>query len=250
MGIATAPKPDKETPDKDAELAALLSELRLLKDPSEVVELRSVIASTKRGFEDVIRGLKTFPSERHVEGTFFMRARTEGNDVGYGTIAASGHHACTLHWTNNDGKLKRSDLLLLDAGVEGNSLYTADVTRTLPISGKFSKAQREVYELVWQAQKAAFTGVAPGNDFMEPNRRAMHVLALGLIELGILKCSLEEALDEQVQRYKRYTLHNVSHMLGLDVHDCAAGAPGGVQARPPQARHGADRRAWAVFPAR
>ncbi|MBL8953904.1 MAG: aminopeptidase P family protein [Myxococcaceae bacterium] len=206
---------------RDGELAMALSELRLYKDALEVQELKKAIASTQRGFEDVIRGLKRFGSEREVEGTFFMRARTEGHDVGYGTIAASGQHACTLHWTHNDGKLKRSDLLLLDAGVEGNSLYTADITRTLPISGRFSKVQREVYEAVYEAQAAAFTGVAPGNDFMEPNRRAMASLTAWLVSRGILRCSVEEALDDKNQLYKRYTLHNVSHMLGLDVHDCA-----------------------------
>jgi Xaa-Pro aminopeptidase len=219
-----SPELDAKVPaskDRDAEFAAILSELRLLKDSAEVAELRAVIGSTKRAFEDVIKGLAKFRSEREVEGTFFFRARTEGNDVGYGTIAASGHHACTLHWTNNDGKLKRGDLLLLDAGVEGNSLYTADITRTLPLNGKFTKEQREIYELVWNAQREAFTGVVPGNDFMEPNKRAMKVLAQGLVDLGILKCSVEEALDERKQFYKRYTLHNVSHMLGLDVHDCA-----------------------------
>ncbi len=209
------------TSERDGELAMALAELRLYKDALEVRELKAVIASTQRGFEDVIRGLKKFSSEREVEGTFFFRARTEGNDVGYGTIAAAGPHACTLHWTHNDGKLKRSDLLLLDAGVEGHSLYTADITRTLPISGKFSKVQRDVYEAVHAAQAAAFTGVAPGNDFMEPNRRAMRSLAQWLIDRAILKCSLDEALDERNQLYKRYTLHNVSHMLGLDVHDCA-----------------------------
>lgn len=207
--------------ERDGELAMALAELRLYKDALEVQELKKVIASTQRGFEDVIRGLSKFTSEREVEGTFFFRARVEGNDVGYGTIAASGQHACTLHWTHNDGKLGRGDLLLLDAGVEGHSLYTADITRTLPISGKFSKVQREVYEAVHAAQAAAFTGVAPGNDFMEPNRRAMRVLAQWLIDRGILKCPLDEALDEKNQLHKRYTLHNVSHMLGLDVHDCA-----------------------------
>jgi Xaa-Pro aminopeptidase len=207
--------------DQDGALAAALSELRLLKDPAEVLELSAAIASTQRAFEDVIRGLKRFRSEREVEATFFYRARTEGNDVGYGTIAACGSHACTLHWTHNDGPVRRGELLLLDAGVEGRSLYTADITRTLPVSGRFSRAQRDIYELVWEAQAAAFTAVRPGNDFMEPNRRAMRVLAEGLYCLGILKVPPDEALDEQAMLYKRYTLHNVSHMLGLDVHDCA-----------------------------
>src|SRR5690242_12309168 len=136
-----------------------------------------------------------------------LRARVEGNDVGYGTIAASGEHACVLHWTRNNGKLARGDLLLLDAGVEAGTLYTADVTRTLPISGKFSKEQKAIYKLVLRAQAAAFKQVKPGNDFMEPNRAAMRVLAEGLEALGVLKCSAEDALKEEHQFYKRYSLH-------------------------------------------
>ncbi len=207
--------------ERDKQLATALAEMRLLKDKQEVRELEAAIDSTHRGFEDVIRRLKEARSEREVEGVFNLRARVEGNDVGYGTIAAAGHHACVLHWMRNDGDLKPGELLLLDAGVEGNSLYTADITRTLPISGRFSREQREIYELVLQAQEQAIDAVKPGNDFMEPNRVDMRVLAEGLHRLGILKTTPEEALKEEHQFYKRYSLHNVSHMLGLDVHDCA-----------------------------
>jgi Xaa-Pro aminopeptidase len=209
------------TEGKDKELAIALSELRLLKDKQEVREMQESIDATQRGFEDVIRALKSAQTERTVEGVFNLRAREEGNDVGYGTIAASGANACILHWTRNDGEIRRADLLLLDAGVEGNSLYTADITRTLPISGRFSKEQRQIYTLVHKAQAAAFDAVKPGNDFMEPNRRAMRVLAEGLEALGILPTTADEALKDENQFYKRYSLHNVSHMLGLDVHDCA-----------------------------
>jgi Xaa-Pro aminopeptidase len=207
--------------DRNKAFGAALSELRLLKDAQEVRELQAVVDSTQRGFEDVIRALKNAKSEREVEGIFNLRARVEGNDVGYNTIAASGPHACILHWDRNNGSLKKGALLQLDAGVEGNSLYTADITRTLPLSGKFTKEQRQIYELVWSAQQAAFKAVKPGNDFMEPNRVAMRVLAEGLERLGILPTTAEEALREENQFYKRYSLHNVSHMLGLDVHDCA-----------------------------
>jgi Xaa-Pro aminopeptidase len=207
--------------ESDKALATALSEMRLLKDALEVRELTTAIRSTGRGFEDVIRALPEAQSEREVEGRFYLRARVEGNDVGYGTIAASSHHACTLHWTRNDGAIKAGTLLLLDAGVEGHSLYTADITRTIPVSGRFSAAQREVYSLVYRAQAAAFARVKPGNDFLDPNRAAMQVLSEGLVAMGILRCTVEEALDEKNQFYKRYTLHNVSHMLGLDVHDCA-----------------------------
>ncbi len=206
--------------ERDQELATFLSEMRLLKDALEIRELQAAIDSTKRGFEDVIERLRIGKTEREVEGVFNLRARMEGNDVGYGTIAASGANACILHWTRNDAPLKDGDLLLLDAGVEADTLYTADITRTLPISGKFSKEQKEIYELVLEAQEAAIAAVKPGNDFMEPNRVAMQVLAQGLERLKILP-SAQEALQDQNQFYKRYSLHNVSHMLGLDVHDCA-----------------------------
>ncbi|NUO54208.1 MAG: aminopeptidase P family protein [Polyangiaceae bacterium] len=204
----------------DAELAACLGEIRLYKDDLEIAELEAVVASTKRGFEDVIKKLRTAKNEREVEGIFNLRARVEGNDVGYGTIAASGANACILHWTQNDARLKKGDLLLLDAGVEGRALYTADITRTIPISGRFSKEQREIYDLVAESQRAAFAATKPGNDFMEPNRVAQRVLAEGLVKLGILKDADHATLPEQ-QLQKRYTLLNVSHMLGIDVLDCA-----------------------------
>jgi Xaa-Pro aminopeptidase len=216
LGAGTA----KQT-QLDKELASFLSEMRLIKDADEVKALQSAVTATQRGFEDVIARLKTAKSERELEGVFWTRARMEGNDVGYTSIVAAGSHACTLHWKKNDGVLRQGDLLLLDAGIEGNTLYTADITRTLPISGKFTREQRAVYEIVLAAQRAALKIVKPGNDFMAPNKAAMTVLAQGLERLGILPVSAEEALRDENQFYRRYSLHNVSHMLGLDVHDCA-----------------------------
>src|SRR5258707_15881995 len=99
-----------------------------------------------------------------------------------------------LRWARTNGSLKRGSLLLLDAGVEGNSLYTADITRTLPIAGKFTKEQREIYSLVHRAQAAGFRAVKPGSDFMKPNRAAMGVLAEGLDLLGILPTTTDENL--------------------------------------------------------
>ena len=211
----------REQSQRDAQLASFLSELRLIKDAGEIRALASAMQATRRGFEDVIARLKTARSERELEGVFWTRARMEGNDVGYTSIVAAGSHACTLHWKHNDGVLRRGDLLLLDAGIEGNSLYTADITRTFPIDGRFTREQRAVYQIVLEAQRAALKLVRPGNDFMAPNRAAMAVIARGLEELGILPMSAEEALRDENQFYRRYSLHNVSHMLGLDVHDCA-----------------------------
>jgi Xaa-Pro aminopeptidase len=218
------PELESKLPDAAADdvvLAAALSEMRLIKDDYEIGELQKAIDSTKNGFDDVLASLAKAKTERYVEGVFNLRARVEGNDVGYNTIAASGRHACTLHWTANDGDLHAQDLLLLDAGVEAHTLYTADVTRTVPLSGTFSKEQREIYEIVLEAQNAGFAKCKPGEDFMAPNIAAMNVIAHGLDRLGILPMSAEEALREANQFYKRYSLHNVSHMLGIDVHDCA-----------------------------
>jgi Xaa-Pro aminopeptidase len=210
-----------ERSDGDAELAEHLSEMRLIKDDYELAELRKACAISKLAFEDAIRAMRTAKSEREIEAAFWGRARIEANDVGYLTIAAAGEHACTLHWTRNDGAVRPGELLLLDAGVECDSLYTADITRTLPVSGRFSAEQRTIYEIVWEAQRAGIEAAIAGNDFLDPHRAAVSVLAEGLIDLGILRVSLDEALDPQRLLHRRYSLHGVSHMLGLDVHDCA-----------------------------
>ena len=212
-----------ETRPDDAQLATRLGELRLVKDDFEVAQLQLAIAHTVKGFEDVVRALPTAEGrgERVIEGIFNLRARVEGNDVGYDTIAASGAHATVLHWTRNDGAVRSGDLLLLDAGVECHNLYTADVTRTMPVNGTFSPAQRRIYELVLAAQDAGIAAVKPGVPFSAPHEAAIAVLAAGLYELGILTEEPATALRKDRQLHRRYTLHGVSHMLGLDVHDCA-----------------------------
>jgi Xaa-Pro aminopeptidase len=212
-----------EPSEADADLATALSELRLIKDEFEVAQLQLAIDYTVKGFEDVVRALPIAEGrgERVIEGVFNLRARVEGNDTGYDTIAASGSHATTLHWTRNNGVVRSGDLLLLDAGVECHNLYTADVTRTMPINGTFSPAQRRIYELVLAAQSAGIEAVKPGALFIAPHEAAMKILAAGLFELGILKEEPATALRKDRQSYRRYTLHGTSHMLGLDVHDCA-----------------------------
>ena len=212
--------------DGDAELARDLSELRLVKDDFEVAELRAAVAATQQGFDDVIADLPqviTHPrGERLVEGTFNRRARAEGNSVGYDTIAASGPHACILHWTRNDGAVVPGDLILIDAGIELDSYYTADITRTLPVSGTFTDVQRRVYEAVREAADAAFAIVRPGIRFKEIHAEAMKVIASRTAEWGLLPVSAEESLSPEHQYHRRYMVHGTSHHLGLDVHDCAA----------------------------
>jgi Xaa-Pro aminopeptidase len=209
----------------DAAFARDLSEARLVKDEYEVDQLRQAIAATARGFDDVIRDLPRITAhergERLVEGVFNGRARADGNAVGYDTIAASGSHACILHWTRNNGAVVPGDVILLDAGVEVDSYYTADITRTLPVNGRFSDAQRLVYETVREAADAAFAIVRPGIRFREIHATAMEVIARRTAEWGLLPVSAEEALQADQQQHRRYMVHGTSHHLGLDVHDCA-----------------------------
>ncbi|MET8981562.1 aminopeptidase P family protein [Streptomyces sp. NPDC004539] len=213
---------DKVTAERDEELRVFLSEARLVKDGFEVAELQKAVDSTVRGFEDVVRVLDKAEatSERYIEGTFFLRARVEGNDVGYGTIAAAGAHACTLHWVRNDGPVRSGDLLLLDAGVETHTYYTADVTRTLPVNGRFSEVQRRVYDAVYDAQEAGIAAVRPGAKYRDFHDAAQRVLTERLVEWGLVEGPVERVLELGLQR--RWTLHGTGHMLGMDVHDCAA----------------------------
>ncbi|WP_411139617.1 aminopeptidase P family protein [Streptomyces sp. x-80] len=207
----------------DAELATALAELRLVKDAWEVEQLQLAVDHTTTGFEDVVRALPgalAHPrGERCVEGVFGLRARAEGNGTGYETIAASGAHACVLHWIRNDGRLNRDELLLLDAGVETDTLYTADITRTLPLSGRFNPVQRQVYEVVLAAQEAGIAALRPGAGFRDFHRAGMRVIAEGLADWGVLK-------DADGDAHRRYTLCGSGHMLGLDVHDCAKARAG------------------------
>ncbi|WP_374616257.1 aminopeptidase P family protein [Frankia sp. AgKG'84/4] len=218
------------TDDRDRRLAQTLSELRLLKDDFEIARLEEAVAATTRGFTECVgeighaMGLPN--GERWLEGTFWRRARVEGNDVGYGSIVACGQHATTLHWVRDDGPVRAGELALLDMGVEGPSLYTADVTRTLPITGRFTELQRKVYDVVLRAQQAGIEAVRPGASFMDPHRAAMRVIAAALDDWGLLPQGAQASLATDPQApgaglHRRYTLHSTSHMLGLDVHDCA-----------------------------
>ena len=210
---------------ENPQVAQTVSEMRLVKDAWEIEQMREVVSATARGFDDIIRGLDAAighpRGERIVETSFFSRARVEGNDVGYGTIAASGAHACILHWTDNDGAVRDGDLLLVDAGVEGDFYYTADITRTLPVNGTFSPVQRWVYEAVRAAADAAFAVVRPGITFRDVHATAMRSIAESLVDRGLIDMPLERALDPDIVPHRRYMVHGTSHHLGIDVHDCA-----------------------------
>ncbi len=218
----------KTTEQLDDELATFLSVMRFAKDEWEVGEMRSAIEGTAKGFEAVIadlpEALARGRGERWVEGVFGLHARHHGNGVGYDSICASGDHANTLHWIKNTGDIRPGDLLLLDAGVEVDSLFTADITRTLPVSGTFNPAQREIYDAVYAAQQAGIAAVKPGNKFSDIHAAAIRVIAEHLHAWGLLPegIDVEATLDQDHGQYhRRWMVHGTSHHLGLDVHDCA-----------------------------
>lgn len=209
----------------DGELAVMLSELRLTKDAWEVAQMRGACAATAKGFDAIVRALPDAVArgrgERWVEGQFGLVARHEGNGVGYDSIAAAGDHACTLHWIRNDGEVRDGDLILVDAGVEVDSLYTADVTRTMPVNGHFSDAQRRVYQAVLDAQEAGLAAVRPGNRFKDVHAAAIKVIAERLAAWGLLPVDVETSLSDEGGYHRRWMVHGTSHHLGIDVHDCS-----------------------------
>ena len=211
--------------EQDEALAEALAELRLVKDAHEIGQMREAVDTTIDGFAKIVRALPAATAhargERVLEGTFVGHARQEGNAVGYETIAAAGEHATTLHWTDNDGVVRAGDLVLVDAGVEIDSLYTADVTRTLPVDGTFTEVQRRVYQAVLDAADAAFAVARPGTRFREVHEAAMQVIAARLEEWGLLPVTAQESLLPENQHHRRWMVHGTSHHLGLDVHDCA-----------------------------
>jgi Xaa-Pro aminopeptidase len=210
----------------------VIDELRLTKDDWEIDRLQHACDATARGFADVVRelpqvlGRTDIRGERWLEGTFWRRARLEGNEVGYTSIVGAGAHGTVLHWWRNHGAVTPGQLLLADMGVETDELYTADVTRTLPVDGVWTPAQLQVYRAVEEAQRAGIAEVKAGADFLAAHRAAMYVIAEHLHKWGILDVPADVSCDPDVERpgaglHRRYTLHGTSHMLGIDVHDCA-----------------------------
>ena len=215
------------TDNENHALERAASELRLTKDAREIEHLREAVNQTIAGFDKVImaipEALNHSRGERVIETTFDAHARLAGNSIGYETIAASGDNATTLHWISSTGQVRNGDLLLVDAGVEVDQLYTADITRTIPVNGKFSAPQRQVYQAVYDACQAAFAAAQVGAKFKDVHNAAMKVIANRLEEWGFLPegVTAESTLKEEGQEYRRWMVHGTSHHLGLDVHDCS-----------------------------
>lgn len=210
-------------------LKSTLDELRLIKNDWEIGQLQLAVDATALGFEDCLREWSTARSspagERYVEGTFARWARMAGAGPAYSSVVGSGAHATTLHWSENTGRLRDGELVLMDMGVELPSLYCADITRTVPVTGTFTALQRDVYSVVLRAQQAGIDTLRAGVAFGHYQDACARSLTEGLIDLGLLRCSLEEAMDPAAQYHRRWSISRAGHMLGMDVHDCNHAAP-------------------------
>jgi Xaa-Pro aminopeptidase len=139
-----------------------------------------------------------------------------GADISYHPIVGGGANACTLHYHANDAELKDGDLLLIDAGCEYR-YYASDITRTFPVNGRFTAEQRAVYEVVLEAQEAAFARIRPGNHWNDPHDAAVKAITQGLVRLGLLKGRVPALIKDEA--YKKFFMHRTGHWLGMDVHD-------------------------------
>ncbi|MCC9067383.1 aminopeptidase P family protein [Arthrobacter cryoconiti] len=221
--------------DAGSRLGNVLSDLRMVKDDWEIAQLREAVNHTVDGFAAVVREVPAairVGGERWLQGTFDRHARTYGNGVGYATIVGSGKHAPTLHWVRCDGPVLEDKVLLLDMGVETNSFYTADVTRTFPGSGTFDPTQRMVHDLVEKSHRAGLAQVGPGKYFSDFHTACMEVIANGLNDWGLLPVSVDEALSPGGQHHRRYLVCGVGHHLGLDCHDCGQSSYESYQGAP------------------
>jgi Xaa-Pro aminopeptidase len=195
----------------------LVAEMRLIKQPVEVEQIQKAVDASIAGHLAGMKASLSATNEGQVAGAFEGTVRALGaRFTGYDTIAGSGNDACTLHYPYADKPVQRGDLFLMDAAAE-IGFYTADITRTWPVSGTFTPEQRALYDLVYKAQEAAFKVIGPGRKQNEGQTAAMRVISDGLVDLGILKGEKEEVFKQGA--YQRFTLHGISHWMGLDVHD-------------------------------
>jgi Xaa-Pro aminopeptidase len=198
-------------------LEPILHEMRLFKSAAEIKLMRKAAEVSAAGHVKAMQACKAGLYEYQVEATLIHHFIQNGlRNVAYPSIVAAGSNACTLHYTENDGKLKSGDLLLIDAGAECDH-YAADITRTFPISGRFSEAQKALYQLVLDAQAAAIAQIKPGATWIMPHDAAVEVLTKGLLELGLLKGRLKTLIKKE--KYKPFYMHRTGHWLGMDVHD-------------------------------
>jgi len=204
-------------PDEFISLNHLLHEMRLFKSKSEIAVMRKAAKISAIAHKRAMAVCRPGMMEYQIEAELLHEFMTHGaRSAAYPSIVGSGENSCILHYTENASELKDGDVLLIDAGAEYDN-YASDISRTFPVNGKFSKEQRQIYELVLEANLAAIAEVKPGNHWNDPHDTAVRILTEGLLSLGILKGKLNALLKEKA--YTKYYMHRTGHWLGMDVHD-------------------------------
>ncbi len=204
-------------PDEIHDIRSILDEMRVVKDASEIETMRRAANISAQAHVRAMQLTRPGKMEYEVEAELLHEFRRNGaQSPAYTSIVAGGANACVLHYVNNDAVLNDGDLLLIDAGCELDG-YASDITRTFPVNGKFSGAQRDVYELVLAAQAAAIEQVAPGREWEDPHRAALQVLVQGMLDLGLCKGTPESVIESG--DYRKFYMHRTGHWLGMDVHD-------------------------------
>ncbi len=194
-----------------------LHDMRLYKSRSEIAVMRKAAKTSAAAHRELMRQCRPGMTEYQLASIFRHHCAMHGaTELAYPSIVGGGDNACILHYVENADTLRDGDLVLIDAGCE-LECYASDITRTFPVNGRFSPAQRQLYQLVLDAQAAAIAKVKPGNHWDEPHRAAVRVLTRGLLKLGLLKGTLANALKKE--SYRKFYMHRTGHWLGMDVHD-------------------------------
>ncbi|MDQ7075107.1 MAG: Xaa-Pro aminopeptidase [Gammaproteobacteria bacterium] len=205
-----------QAPSEFIDLDYHLHDLRLFKSRFEVATMREAARISMRAHKRAMQICRPGMMEYELEAEFLHEFRSAGAEPAYSSIVGGGENGCILHYTENNQKLNDGELVLIDAGAEHEG-YASDVTRTFPVNGRFSPAQKEIYELVLASQEAAFLKCKPGNHWNDPHEAAVKVLTKGLVELGLLKGKPAALIKEAA--YRQFYMHRTGHWLGMDVHD-------------------------------
>lgn len=217
QALRDAPKQSKHAPSSLIDVRIILDEMRLIKSAREIDLMRKAAAVATQAHIRAMQFVEAGKNEYHLEAEIHHEFAMQGAKYpAYSTIVGAGDNACILHYTENNQGLKSGDLVLIDAGCEWQG-YASDITRTFPVSGAFSNEQKQLYELVLNAQLAAFNVIKPDNTIKQASDVVIAVITQGLIDLGILKGKLTDNIERQT--YRQFYMHGLSHWLGLDVHD-------------------------------
>ena len=215
-GLRAQAKKGLHTPQEFVALDHQLHEMRLFKSRAELDAMRRAGEIAAQAHCRAMRSAAPGRMEYEVMADILHEFHRHKADISYYPIVGSGPNACVLHYHANDRQMKDGDLLLIDAGCEFD-YYASDITRTFPVNGRFTPEQRAVYEVVLEAQEAAFAAIKPGNHWNDPHDAAVRAITQGLVRIGLLKGRVPALIKEEA--YKKFFMHRTGHWLGMDVHD-------------------------------